>query len=194
MRARVAYISSLGTTAILVAAALMMLVVVGTIVAFRGWPGSENGTGVQSVPLAPPTAPARVALVRRASYARAVVRTRPVATVTRRLSTAGLVKQAGPRVVPGLVMVPAHGAPIHPASPQPGSPSGPPGGPVPNASPTSGLPTGGPDYGQVAPSGSLPAQVPAPGPPPPPADQLSVVIGQLLAAAPPPPGRVARLR
>ena len=51
MRARFAYISSLGTTAILVAAALLMLAVVGALVAFRGWPGSANGAVVQPVPL-----------------------------------------------------------------------------------------------------------------------------------------------
>ena len=45
MRVRVAYISSLGTTAILVAAALLMLAVVGAIVGVPGWPGGANGAG-----------------------------------------------------------------------------------------------------------------------------------------------------
>jgi hypothetical protein len=63
MRARVAYISSLGTTAILVAAALLMLAVVGAIVAFRGWPGAANAAGVQSVPLTSPLTRASATLV-----------------------------------------------------------------------------------------------------------------------------------
>jgi len=156
-----AYISSLGTTAILVAAALYARVVERSCVPRLA--GDENGTGVQSVPLAPPTTPP-VALVRRASYARAVVRTRPVAAVTRRLSTAGLVKQAGPRVVPGRVMVPARGAPIHPYRRSEGPETA---HPAPRAERESDqrLPTGGPDYARC--SEWLPARAgPAPGPPP----------------------------
>src|SRR6266576_861730 len=99
MRARVAYISSLGTTAILVAAALLMLAVVGAIVAFRGWPGAANAAGVQSVPLAPSFTQARATLViTRVKRTAAVVRARPAgaAAQARRLSTVGLVKQVGP--------------------------------------------------------------------------------------------------
>src|SRR3954463_12019313 len=64
MRARFAYISSLGTTAILVAAALLMLAVVSAIVAFRGWPGQASSGGVQTIPLAPGDATQRGPLVR----------------------------------------------------------------------------------------------------------------------------------
>src|SRR3954470_6700182 len=99
MRARPAYISSLGTTAILVAAALLMLAVVSAIVAFRGSPGSATGDGgVQSVPLAAHGGAERAALVRReAPPVRGVERSKTQRTaraVTRHAtpSTAGLVK------------------------------------------------------------------------------------------------------
>src|SRR2546423_14397787 len=51
MRARAAYISSLGTTGILVASALLMLGMVSAIVAFNGWPAGAVGAGVESGPL-----------------------------------------------------------------------------------------------------------------------------------------------
>src|SRR3954463_847698 len=95
MRARFAYISSLGTTAILVAAALLMLAVVSAIVAYRGWPGdSGNNGGVQFVPSRPGGALRRVALVRRVKVARGVERSGTANRVTSnaRASTAGLVK------------------------------------------------------------------------------------------------------
>ena len=41
MRADRAYIAGLGTTGILVASALLLLAVVSTLVAFRGWPGTD---------------------------------------------------------------------------------------------------------------------------------------------------------
>ena len=122
MRVRVAYISSLGTTAILVAAAFTLLTVVGTIVAFKGWPGSADSSGVQSVPLAPGGTPARAALVRRVPAAQHVVRKAPAHASARHASTAGLVKTAGTgkQIVPGLIMVPVHAAPpmaAHPIAP-----------------------------------------------------------------------------
>jgi hypothetical protein len=115
MRVRVAYISSLGTTAILVAAALTLLTVVGAIVAFRGWPDGADGSGVQTVPLAPGVSPASAALVRRTAPAvrAGSVRKAPARRGSARASTAGLVKTAAgsPGTVPGLVMVPAHSTP-----------------------------------------------------------------------------------
>ena len=41
MRADRAYIAGLGTTGVLVASAVLLLAVVSTLVAFRGWPGSD---------------------------------------------------------------------------------------------------------------------------------------------------------
>src|SRR3954451_16094058 len=95
MRARVAYISSLGTTAILVAAALLMLALVGALVAFRGWPGSANGAVVQQGPLGPGAGAARMVFVRPPAATKRVVRIRSFtarAASRARLSTAGLVK------------------------------------------------------------------------------------------------------
>jgi hypothetical protein len=186
MRVRVAYISSLGTTAILVAAALTLLTVVGTIVAFKGWPGSADGSGVQSVPIAPGGAPARVALVRHAPAAHHAVRKAPSHAAARSASTAGLVKSAGTgkRIVPGLIMVPVHAAPpmaAHPisATQTPQSPE-PVAGPTtqPDDPPTDQGPGPVPttDNGITLP----PLDQGVPSPP----DPVSV----LLSGGPPPPG------
>src|SRR3954470_14914469 len=187
MRARVAYISSLGTTAILVAAALLMLAVVGAIVTFKGWPGRANAAGVQSVPLGPSLNPARATLVvTRVARARAVVRARPAAAATRRLSTAGLVKQVAPRVVTGLVMVPVGAGPSIRGVPQPGRPGArfpAPSGRDPAIGP---LPPASPGGGSVDPARIVPAQLPNPSGPPPSAEGLTVVVEQLVAQAPPP--------
>jgi hypothetical protein len=47
VRASRAYITSLGTTGVLIASSILLLAVVSTIVAFRGWPGDDivNGLG-----------------------------------------------------------------------------------------------------------------------------------------------------
>ena len=98
MRARSAYISSVGTTTILIAAALFMLGVVSALVAFRGWPGTAASEGVTSVPLEPPRraagferAPAvREARVRPVGARRVAVAAREL--TTSRASTVGLVK------------------------------------------------------------------------------------------------------
>jgi hypothetical protein len=185
MRARAAYISSLGTTAILVAAALLMLVVVGAIVAFKGWPGAANGGGVQPIPLTSPLTRVSATLVvtRPDRLARAVVRTRPVATTTARtLSTAGLVKQVGPGAVGGIVKVTSGPGPsMHGVFPQPGRPiaSFPP-------------PTGGnPVSVQLPPTssggGSAPlvsVQLPAPGGAAPVTSQVGSAVGQVTSGSP----------
>src|SRR3954454_23570639 len=96
MRARFAYITSLGTTAILVAAALLMLGVVGAIVTFHGWPGSAAGKGVRALPLAPNGPTERVALVRHPKVTHATTLSRSARGITslaRRAATRGLVKQ-----------------------------------------------------------------------------------------------------
>jgi hypothetical protein len=175
----------LGTTAILVAAALLMLAVVGAIVAFRGWPGGAAGAEVQPVPLAPPTASARVALVRPVTRAPAVVRTPTASAVpaaTQRLSTAGLVKQVSSRSgVSGLVLVPASGSPMRGQVPSPGGPNGPaaPGGQLPDPGTGGPLAPGG---GGFDPGVQVPSPLPATT-----TDQLSAAIGQLVGDAPPPP-------
>ena len=95
MRARAAFIRSLGTTGILVAAALLMLAIVSALVAFRAWPGG-TGESVAAVPVTPHQG-SRVDLkqIRTASPPRAAVR-RLAAPVRARTATAppatGLVK------------------------------------------------------------------------------------------------------
>src|SRR5947209_2831447 len=49
MRARSAYISSLSTTAIIVASALLMLALLGAIVAFRGWPHGDGRAPIDAI-------------------------------------------------------------------------------------------------------------------------------------------------
>jgi hypothetical protein len=122
MRARAAYIHSLGTTSILVASALLMLAVVSAIVAFRGWPQPTASSDVPSVPLQPP--PARVAKVvplQAAASARLAAAGSSVATLTRTLvarsSTSGLVKQVSGDGPSTPHMAPAPALPTSAASP-----------------------------------------------------------------------------
>jgi hypothetical protein len=216
MRARFAYISSLGTTAILVAAALLMLAVVGAIVAFRGWPGAGAGpSGVRAVPLAPQEAARTVSLVRHDAKTSGVVRsshTRPRATASARrtASTAGLVKQkaAGPRVVPGLVMEPVVASPMQapPSSPTRAVPQQtPPSAPTPASAPARPLPdqpgspipsgTGGPTIPVPVPITAVPVPVPPPSPTggPPAAEQVTTMVGTLLTGSTPPPPLLSAL-
>ena len=194
MRARVAYISSLGTTAILVAAALLMLAVVGAIVAFKGWPGAANGAGVQSVPLTTPLTRASATLfVTRPGRRANVVRTR-AAALTRsagRLSTAGLVKQVGP--VSGVVKVTSGPGPsVHGTFPPPGRPIQafpPPTGRNPVTVPIGPSTPGG---GSGSP---LPVQLPQPsGAGPAVTSQVGATVEQVAAEAPSPPAVVESVR
>jgi hypothetical protein len=186
MRARVAYISSLGTTAILVAAALLMLAVVGAIVTFRGWPGAANAEGVQSVPLTSPLTRASATLVatRPNRRSRGVVRSRGGAVKgAGRLSTVGLVKQVGPGAVGGVVKVTSGPGPsIHGTFPQPSRP-------IPSFPP----PTGRTPVTVQLPStssggGSSPlvqVQVPSPVSAAPVTSQVGSTVEQVTAPAPP---------
>jgi hypothetical protein len=187
MRARVAYISSLGTTAILVAAALLMLAVVGAIVAFRGWPGAANGAEVQPVPLTSPLTRASATLVagRAGHGARALVRAGSATATGRSLSTAGLVKQVGPGPVPGVVKVTTGGPgpSMHGVFPQPSRPiaSFPP--PTGRNPVTVQLPPASSGGG----SGTLvPVQLPSPGSGEPVTSQVGSSVEQIVDQAPPP--------
>lgn len=197
MRARVAYISSLGTTAILVAAALLMLAVVGAIVAFRGWPGAANGSDVQSVPLTSPLTRASATLVatRTSHRVRGVVRTAGVVATkgAARLSTAGLVKQVGPGPLPGIVKIRTGGPgpSMHGVFPGPSRP-------IPSFPPPTGrnpvtvqLPPSSPGGG----SGTVvPVQLPNPGSSAPVTTQVGASVEQVVAQAPSPPADVESVR
>jgi hypothetical protein len=168
MRARAAYIRSLGTTSILVAASLLMLGVVGALVGFHGWPQGAVGETVPSVPLAPSPRPVLNA-VRDVSNASAGVRKSSAAAADRSVSTAGLVKVV-PVSSPDAIGYPEALAPGH-------------------ALPTSGTPPGASNGGgEGTPAG--PVQTPSP-PGAPPADpsQVRTLIDQVIGSLPPPPAQ-----
>jgi hypothetical protein len=158
MRARAAYIRSLGTTSILVVAALLMLGVVGALVGFHGWPEGAVGGTVASVPLQAAPEPV-LSQVRQVRQAPAVSRAARV--VGDRTATAGLVKQA----------------PVPVSSPQPvGYPESLAPGQV---APTSDAhPPATPAQNAVDPTAAAPPSDPA---------QVQALINQLLGSAPPGP-------
>jgi hypothetical protein len=183
MRVRAAYISSLGTTTILVGASLFMLTVVSAIVGFRAWPGTVSGSGVQSVPLDPVAPLIRSASLARYTTAHEAARVKRAAAAThRRASTAGLVKAPSGRAdvrgvgrapVPLSPMVssPRTVAPVGPTRPSPPVPDkqdDPPLPPAPDAVPD--IPVSAPDAGAGGPD-------------------LTGLAGMLLSSAPPPPAR-----
>src|SRR4051812_41654233 len=60
MKATKAYIASLGTTGVLLAASILMLAVVSAVVAFDRWPTGHVSTRVQTLVLSEKPAPIRV--------------------------------------------------------------------------------------------------------------------------------------
>jgi hypothetical protein len=185
MRARAAYISSLGTTTILVGASLLMLTVVSAIVGFRGWPGMVSGSGVEAVPLSPASPPARSAsFVRTSPVHKAARVTRATAATRRRASTAGLVKVPSGRApnVPGLGMAPV------PVSPMASSPVPRTIAPVPPTRPphpVSDNRDNTPDLPPAPNPGQFPISAPDAGG----SDQVTGLAGMLLSSAPPPAAR-----
>jgi hypothetical protein len=116
MRARAAFIHSLGTTGILVAAALLMLAIVSALVAFRAWPGG-TGESVAAVPVTPHggdrvdlkqvrTAPAPRAAVRRlaAPVRERVAAERPAATGLVKVTVVDTTSTEVVKVPPGVRM------------------------------------------------------------------------------------------
>src|SRR4051794_18730260 len=60
MRANRAYLASLGTTTVMVGAAILLLAVVSTLVAFNGWPGAGLARDVGSLVVREPASSVRV--------------------------------------------------------------------------------------------------------------------------------------
>jgi hypothetical protein len=60
MRATRAYIFSLGTTSLLVASSFLILIVVSTIVAFDGWPGSGIADRIERIVVGDDEGPSRI--------------------------------------------------------------------------------------------------------------------------------------
>jgi hypothetical protein len=165
MRARAAYIRSLGTTSILVAAALLMLGVVGALVGFHGWPEGAVGETVPSVPLKPTPEPVLSAA---RDIRNAAAGSIGAEAGTGGASAAGVVK---------LVPVRSPQAIGYPEALPPGE-----------AVPSSGAPAPeAPTAAQHAPAPG--GQIP-PTPAVPPADPQGIqgLLTQLIGSAPPPPG------
>ncbi|MEA2483178.1 MAG: hypothetical protein QOC55_1125 [Thermoleophilaceae bacterium] len=121
MKATKAYIASLGTTGVLLAASILMLAVVSAVVAFNHWPNGNVSTRVQTLVLREKAAPIRVS-----SHSGA-----PSATpLTRAVAALGAVPRAGgPSAVAvprfnGRAGTPAAGTPSAPSAPAlPAAPS-----------------------------------------------------------------------
>jgi hypothetical protein len=150
MRASRAYITSLGTTSVLVASSLLMLVVFSTFVAFRAWPGDDVVNGLRdlivdknqsSLDL---TGPAFLAA--QAAPAAATVAASPPPGTPLLATGAGGPATSGPLGPPlGTTdSTPLGGTTLPQSNPQQNSSPSPAGGFVPT-SPTTGLPPSAPD-------------------------------------------------
>jgi hypothetical protein len=122
MRATKAYIASLGTTGVVLAASLLMLAVVSAVVAFDRWPGSAVQSPAQTLLLVDKAPAIRVSANSLAPSATAAARTTgrvPVAAVAPRATFNGG-GVAGQRFTS-----PSTGVPAPAASPLPGVPKAP---------------------------------------------------------------------
>src|SRR4051794_34654286 len=91
MKATKAYIASLGTTGVLLAAALLLLGVVSAVVAFDRWPDGQVSSRVQTLVLAERPAPIRVTSNGAGVSATAAARAGGLALVPRTNGAGGLV-------------------------------------------------------------------------------------------------------
>src|SRR5438045_7217666 len=91
MKATKAYIASLGTTGVLLAASILMLAVVSAVVAFDRWPGAGAQAPVKTLVLADTPAAIRVGTHSTAPSATAAARNATLAALGRpRVTTAPL--------------------------------------------------------------------------------------------------------
>jgi hypothetical protein len=77
MKATKAYIASLGTTGVLLAASILMLAVVSAVVAFDRWPGGQVAAPVKTLVLTDKAAPIRVSARAAAPSATRAARSAP---------------------------------------------------------------------------------------------------------------------
>ena len=98
MRATKAYIASLGTTGVLLAASLLMLAVVSAVVAFDRWPGGQVSTPLRTLVLSDQPAAIRVSSKSTAPSTRSVVRATGRRAATRTPQAGGGGGVAGERV------------------------------------------------------------------------------------------------
>jgi len=131
MSARKAYISSLGTTGLLIAAALAMLIVVGALVAFDRWP-SQAVAEAESVPVTGDAANASNRAGERRSFARtslpagltAISEKRSRAVLARAAARAGRVESTAPAPAVSETIVSDLPAPnTDPSAPAPAAPA-----------------------------------------------------------------------
>ena len=112
MKATKAYIASLGTTGVLLAASLLMLAVVSAVVAFDRWPDGRVSSRVQTLVLAERPAPIRVTARAVVGAATAPARGGAPAAGTR---ATGVQRIAGERLTG--IQTPARGRTTPPATP-----------------------------------------------------------------------------
>jgi hypothetical protein len=115
MKATKAYIASLGTTGVLLAAAILMLAVVSAVVAFDRWPGATAASPIQTLTLTEQPAPIRIGTHSNAPSATAPGRAAAGAAALRALPGGPAV--AGERFSGGGRGTGAPGAPGTPAAP-----------------------------------------------------------------------------
>src|SRR3954469_3695306 len=123
MKATKAYIASLGTTGVLLAASILMLAVVSAVVAFDRWPGGEVSTRVQTLGLAERPGPIRVSTNSTAPAA-TPARSVAAAVATGPRVSAGSPAVAGERFsggikAPSSTTSPPASSPVLPAVPKP---------------------------------------------------------------------------
>jgi translation initiation factor IF-2 len=128
MRATKAYIASLGTTGVLLAASLLMLAVVSAVVAFDRWPGAGVTTRVPTLVLTD-----RPAAIRVGAHSLAPA----VTPAARRAATGVAAPRRAATVAPTVGVRPLTGttrpaAPAAPAAPAPAAPALPKAPPVPS--------------------------------------------------------------
>src|SRR4051794_19819638 len=138
MRARAAYISSFGTSGIIVASALLMLATMSALVAFHAWPaGTTTGGTVSAVPLTPGGSTSRLHQVRTAPAPASGVKAAAAAAhrleARAHVRTTGVFKASAPSAArTGVVKVPESSSghvqsvqpPTAPTAPQRPAPHG----------------------------------------------------------------------
>jgi hypothetical protein len=123
MKATKAYIASLGTTGVLLAASILMLAVVSAVVAFDRWPGANVQAPLQTLVLTDKAPPIRVSATSTAPSATRASRTaRALSTGSARIRP----NSVGERLSTGLRSPVTTTAPDRPAATAPESPIKPP--------------------------------------------------------------------
>jgi hypothetical protein len=123
MKATKAYIASLGTTGVLLAASILMLAVVSAVVAFDRWPGANAATPIKTLVLTDKAPPIQVSAQAAGSSATPAARGTTGGGTSRPSATHNAGGVAGERITGGTrtpAVTPGHSTPsIVPAVPKP---------------------------------------------------------------------------